>query len=1067
VVSGADQVYFSATQNITTALVQRINAENVRIDMSAWYLTERTVSTALVNRMKAGVPVRLIGDRVAIFENDLLTKREFYWLASQGVPIRLRYNPTWVPEVDHWKATIFAGQNIVAFGSANYTPFELAPVSSTNYKDEVVLFSDDPVLVRAFKTKFDQYWNDTTPEPESLVPSPPYLRDWDQACANESACSDYRTTYPNRVPMVIDTRRLEPDHPLPPDVIWGQGRSFNTRLSQEITNATTSVDFVVYRLTVPGITNALVNKFQSGTAVRVIIEPSEYGNRRWPEFWLTHAYVDKLWAAGIPIKQRVHAGLTHMKLLITPTYATIASSNYAAAWQRDHNYFVSADAKPSVYQAIKNRFEAMWTDSAGFGDFAPQPADAAVLRSPASGAVGLSTSPTLVWNTATFATDYDVLLGTSASTMTRVANVPAQLVNGPPSTYSWAAPTPLQPATTYFWQIVSRTFATVRNGSIVARSPVWSFKTAGSEPPPPPPPSGGTLPAPWVTQDVGSVGSTGSASASNGTFTVSGAGSDIWGPADSFRYAYQTTSGDVQIVARAVSLQNTHTWAKAGLMLRASLTSSAAHVTLNATPGGTIEFSSRASAGGTGTVTANATHAAPVWLKLVRSGSTVTGYVSATGATWTTVGSTTVSFGAANIGMAVTSHNTAVLNTATFDNVGIEVPNESNPPPPPPPSLAAPWVTQDVGSVGRTGSASTSNGTFTVSGAGSDIWGPADSFRYVYQTTSGDVQIVARAVSLQNTHTWAKAGLMLRAGLTSSAAHVTLNVTPGGTIEFSSRASAGGTGTVTANATQAAPVWLKLVRSGSTVTGYVSATGTTWTTVGSTTVSFDAANIGMVVTSHNTAVLNTATFDNVSAGVTIDSTPPPPSLAAPWVTQDVGSVGRTGSASASNGTFTVSGAGSDIWGPADSFRYVHQGTSGDVQIVARAVSLQNTHTWAKAGVMLRAGLTSSAAHVTLNVTPGGTIEFSSRASAGGTGTVTANATQATPVWLKLVRSGSTVTGYVSATGTTWTTVGSTTVSFDAANIGMAVTSHDTGVLNTATFDNVSVGVNAGPVGTAP
>ena len=79
--------------------------------------------------------------------------------------------------------------------------------------------------------------------------------------------------------------------------------------------------------------------------MRLIVEPNEYLNRKWPEFWMTHANVDKLWAAGIPIKMRTHDGLTHMKVLITSTLATIASSNYAAAWQRDHDYFMPAHGK--------------------------------------------------------------------------------------------------------------------------------------------------------------------------------------------------------------------------------------------------------------------------------------------------------------------------------------------------------------------------------------------------------------------------------------------------------------------------------------------------------------------------------------------------------------------------------------------------------------------------------------------------------------------------------------------------------------------------------------------------
>ncbi len=127
-ISAADQVYFPSVDNVTNLIVQKINAETVRLDIGTWYLTEHAVSIAIANRFHAGVPVRLLGDRGSIFEIDANTRREFYWLASQGVPIRLRYNPTWYPEINHWKMGIFVGQGIVEFGSANWTAFELAPI---------------------------------------------------------------------------------------------------------------------------------------------------------------------------------------------------------------------------------------------------------------------------------------------------------------------------------------------------------------------------------------------------------------------------------------------------------------------------------------------------------------------------------------------------------------------------------------------------------------------------------------------------------------------------------------------------------------------------------------------------------------------------------------------------------------------------------------------------------------------------------------------------------------------------------------------------------------------------
>jgi phosphatidylserine/phosphatidylglycerophosphate/cardiolipin synthase-like enzyme len=479
-----ERMYFPAYEDVAAVLVQRINAEKTRVDISAWYLSERTISNALINRMKAGVQIRLIGDRGSIFEIDQHTRNEFYYLANAGVPIRLRYNPTSYPEIVHWKAIIFVGQNQVAFGSANFTPFELKPVSSTNYKDETVLLTGDPVLVNAFKTQFDRMWNDTTAEPRSRVSKPPYFRNWDDACRLESACADYKTRYPNPAPMHINTARLEPDHPMPPDMVWGQGSVFNNRLVTEINNEPNYVDFVIYRLTVANITDALIAKRKAGVPVRIIMEPNEYRNKKWPEFWLTHAYMDKLWAAGIPIKMRLHQGLTHMKMLVTSRYATNASSNLASEWQRDHNYFISSGLKPSLHSAMRTRFNAMWNDSAGFTNFTPEPADAAVLSAPAANATGVATTTTLVWNRAAFATSFDVYLGTSTSNMTLVANVPAQLVNNPPATYSWKPPSALQGGTTYHWRVVSRTLAN-RTTASATRSFTTSGTTGGTTSPPP------------------------------------------------------------------------------------------------------------------------------------------------------------------------------------------------------------------------------------------------------------------------------------------------------------------------------------------------------------------------------------------------------------------------------------------------------------------------------------------------------------------------------------------------------------------------------------------------------
>jgi len=57
-----------------------------------------------------------------------------------------------------------------------------------------------------------------------------------------------------------------------------------------------------------------------------------------------------------------------------------------------------------------------------------------------------------------------------------------------------------------------------------------------------------------------------------------------------------------------------------------------------------------------------------------------------------------------------------------------------------------------------------------------------------------------------------------------------------------------------------------------------------------------------------------------------------------------------------------------------------------------------------------------------------------------------------------VRAGSTITGYTSTNGTAWTQVGTTTVSIGAdVYAGLVVCSHSTAMLNTSTFDSVTIG----------
>ncbi len=252
--------------------------------------------------------------------------------------------------------------------------------------------------------------------------------------------------------------------------------------------------------------------------------------------------------------------------------------------------------------------------------------------------------------------------------------------------------------------------------------------------------------------------------------------------------------------------------------------------------------------------------------------------------------------------------------------------------------LPAPWLQQDIGSPGLSGSATYSGGAFTINASGTDIEGSSDKFHYVYESLSGDGTIVARVSSIENTDPWAKGGVMIRETLSADSRQAMMVLTPGNGLAFQRRLTTGGLTVSTGGPWVAAPYWVKLVRSGSTFTGYASSNGTSWTQVGSDTISM-ATNVyvGLALTAHNNSTLCTAVLDNVSAPVSgggsfilrigaEDGT-----LTSPMVVgSDSGAFGgqyiKTTTANAGSGawTFSVPSSGTYfVWGRVRAIDEVH------------------------------------------------------------------------------------------------------------------------------------------------
>lgn len=189
---------------------------------------------------------------------------------------------------------------------------------------------------------------------------------------------------------------------------------------------------------------------------------------------------------------------------------------------------------------------------------------------------------------------------------------------------------------------------------------------------------------------------------------------------------------------------------------------------------------------------------------------------------------------------------------------------------------ASPTTSIDIGQVAVAGSTSTSNGVYTVRASGADIWGTEDEFRFVYVAMSGDGEVTARVDSLTNTHSWSKAGVMIRETLNSNSRYAYTLVSATNGVSFQNRRSTGALAQQSGSAdlVSRAPYWVRLRRAGNVFSAYVSADGQTWRRQGGdVTIAMGAAvYAGLAVTSHRDGTLATAVLSNVNVGAT--GTPP-------------------------------------------------------------------------------------------------------------------------------------------------------------------------------------------------
>ena len=161
--------------------------------------------------------------------------------------------------------------------------------------------------------------------------------------------------------------------------------------------------------------------------------------------------------------------------------------------------------------------------------------------------------------------------------------------------------------------------------------------------------------------------------------------------------------------------------------------------------------------------------------------------------------------------------------------------------------------------------------SFTVSGAGKDIGGTADSEGFLYKKITGDATLTVRLIS--TIEDFYKVGIQMRGTLNGNAQRVGITLGEKGyrMLRTCVRSSVGGNTSWT-NGTNygKAPLWMRISREGNKFTTYLSRDSITWHQLTSATVSMPKTYyVGMASCSGGTTTTYAAIFDHVSLDGTI------------------------------------------------------------------------------------------------------------------------------------------------------------------------------------------------------
>lgn len=139
------------------------------------------------------------------------------------------------------------------------------------------------------------------------------------------------------------------------------GQHPENMLKTVIGSAKSTLDIAIYSLTKNDIVDAILAAQKRGVKVRIITDQQEAQNKSQA------GDLQRLRAAGIPIKENTHSGLMHLKVTIADgSVVTTGSYNYSQAASTTNDEVLVMIRDSNIAKDWEKQFNRMWDDTKNF-----------------------------------------------------------------------------------------------------------------------------------------------------------------------------------------------------------------------------------------------------------------------------------------------------------------------------------------------------------------------------------------------------------------------------------------------------------------------------------------------------------------------------------------------------------------------------------------------------------------------------------------------------------------------------------------------------------------------------